>query len=72
MTLRVEEITREQHLAFVAGRGSASHMQVPSWGEVESQAWSPWETERDGPRTLIETSDSHQALIALLAVQLPS
>lgn len=46
--------------------------QVPSWGEVESQAWSPWEAERDGPRTLIETSDSHQALIALLAVQLPS
>ncbi|MFI6859119.1 lipid II:glycine glycyltransferase FemX [Streptomyces sp. NPDC050421] len=35
MTLRVEEITREQHLAFVAGRGSASHMQVPSWGDVK-------------------------------------
>ncbi|MFD8691589.1 lipid II:glycine glycyltransferase FemX, partial [Streptomyces sp. NPDC059651] len=35
MTLRVEEITREQHLAFVAGRDAASHMQVPSWGEVK-------------------------------------
>lgn len=46
MSLRVEGITREQHLAFVAGRGSASHMQVPSWGEVkpdwraESIGWS--------------------------------
>lgn len=35
MTLRVEEITREQHLAFVADRDAASHMQVPSWGEVK-------------------------------------
>lgn len=35
MSLRVESITREQHLAFVTGRGSASHMQVPSWGEVK-------------------------------------
>ncbi|MGW2593064.1 lipid II:glycine glycyltransferase FemX [Streptomyces sp. NPDC001515] len=35
MTLRVGEITREQHLAFVAGQGSASHMQVPSWGGVK-------------------------------------
>ncbi|MFE6978606.1 lipid II:glycine glycyltransferase FemX [Streptomyces sp. NPDC057682] len=35
MTLRVGEITREQHLAFVVGQGSASHMQVPSWGGVK-------------------------------------
>lgn len=43
--------------------------QVPSWDEVEGQAWAPWDTERDGPRTLIETTDSDQALIALLTVQ---
>lgn len=35
MSLRVEAITREQHLAFVAGRSSVSHMQVPSWGGVK-------------------------------------
>ncbi|MFI9646661.1 lipid II:glycine glycyltransferase FemX [Streptomyces sp. NPDC052040] len=35
MTLRVRPISREEHLAFVAARGSASHMQVPSWGEVK-------------------------------------
>lgn len=43
--------------------------QVPSWDEVDSQPWEPWDIERDGPRALIETSDSSQALIALLAVQ---
>ena len=42
--------------------------QVPSWHEVESQAWVPWDTERDGARTLIDTSDSRDALTALLAV----
>ncbi|MGW3493834.1 lipid II:glycine glycyltransferase FemX [Streptomyces sp. NPDC001020] len=35
MTFRVEPITREEHLAYVASRPSASHMQVPSWGEVK-------------------------------------
>lgn len=34
---------------------------VPSWDEVEGQTWTPWDTERDGPRALIETSDSRQA-----------
>ncbi|WP_217206767.1 peptidoglycan bridge formation glycyltransferase FemA/FemB family protein [Streptomyces sp. AC550_RSS872] len=35
MPLRVQTITRAEHLAFVAARPSASHMQVPSWGEVK-------------------------------------
>ncbi|MEV5986974.1 peptidoglycan bridge formation glycyltransferase FemA/FemB family protein [Streptomyces sp. NPDC052051] len=35
MTYRVEPITREQHLAYIASRPSASHMQVPSWGGVK-------------------------------------
>ncbi|MFF4957428.1 lipid II:glycine glycyltransferase FemX [Streptomyces sp. NPDC001222] len=35
MTLRVRPISREEHLAFVTARPSASHMQVPSWGEVK-------------------------------------
>lgn len=43
--------------------------QVPSWDEVESQPWEPWDIERDGPRALIDTSDSSQALFALLHVQ---
>jgi lipid II:glycine glycyltransferase (peptidoglycan interpeptide bridge formation enzyme) len=33
--LRLRPITRDEHLAFVAARPSASHMQVPSWGEVK-------------------------------------
>ncbi|MFF2010405.1 lipid II:glycine glycyltransferase FemX [Streptomyces sp. NPDC058195] len=28
-------ISREEHLAFLASRPAASHMQVPSWGEVK-------------------------------------
>ncbi|MFE9998192.1 lipid II:glycine glycyltransferase FemX [Streptomyces avermitilis] len=35
MSLRVQPITREEHLSFVASRPSASHMQVPSWGDVK-------------------------------------
>ncbi|MEU2728020.1 peptidoglycan bridge formation glycyltransferase FemA/FemB family protein [Streptomyces griseoviridis] len=35
MPYRLETITREAHLAFVAGRSSVSHMQVPSWGDVK-------------------------------------
>ncbi|MDF3149936.1 peptidoglycan bridge formation glycyltransferase FemA/FemB family protein, partial [Streptomyces sp. T21Q-yed] len=35
MPLRIQPITRDEHLAFVSGRSSASHMQVPSWGEVK-------------------------------------
>ena len=33
--LRVQSLTRDQHLAFVAARPSASHTQLPSWGEVK-------------------------------------
>ncbi|MCX5558586.1 peptidoglycan bridge formation glycyltransferase FemA/FemB family protein [Streptomyces sp. NBC_00038] len=35
MSLRLQAITREEHLAFVRTRPSASHMQVPSWGDVK-------------------------------------
>ncbi|MET8398981.1 peptidoglycan bridge formation glycyltransferase FemA/FemB family protein [Streptomyces sp900116325] len=35
MTLRLKAITREDHLAFVRNRRSASHMQLPSWGDVK-------------------------------------
>ncbi|MDX2678863.1 lipid II:glycine glycyltransferase FemX [Streptomyces soliscabiei] len=35
MSLRVQSISRDEHLAFVAARASASHMQVPSWGDVK-------------------------------------
>ncbi|MCG7524701.1 peptidoglycan bridge formation glycyltransferase FemA/FemB family protein [Streptomyces sp. OfavH-34-F] len=46
MDLRLSPIGREQHLAFVESLPSASHTQVPSWGEVkpdwraESLGWS--------------------------------
>ncbi|MFF4254189.1 lipid II:glycine glycyltransferase FemX [Streptomyces sp. NPDC001663] len=35
MPLHLRPLTRAEHLAFVADRPSASHMQVPSWGEVK-------------------------------------
>jgi hypothetical protein len=31
----VRAINRDEHLAFIVSRPSASHMQVPSWGEVK-------------------------------------
>ena len=35
MPLLLRPITRDEHMAFVAARPSASHMQVPSWGDVK-------------------------------------
>ncbi|MFD5265358.1 lipid II:glycine glycyltransferase FemX [Streptomyces sp. NPDC058335] len=35
MSLRVQTITRDEHLAFVAARPSVSHMQIPAWGDVK-------------------------------------
>ncbi|MEW2636419.1 peptidoglycan bridge formation glycyltransferase FemA/FemB family protein [Streptomyces sp. NPDC048389] len=37
MSYRLRPISREEHLAFVATRPSASHMQMPSWGHVKPQ-----------------------------------
>lgn len=57
-----------EHRRRVEARtGDIPDHQVPSWHEVENQVWVPWDPERDGPRTLIETSDSREALTALLA-----
>ncbi|MFI8189674.1 lipid II:glycine glycyltransferase FemX [Streptomyces sp. NPDC085946] len=35
MALRVQPVSRDEHLAFAAGRPSASPLQLPSWGEVK-------------------------------------
>ncbi|MFE3944365.1 lipid II:glycine glycyltransferase FemX [Streptomyces sp. NPDC059118] len=35
MAPHLRTISREEHLAFVASRPAASHMQVPSWGDVK-------------------------------------
>jgi lipid II:glycine glycyltransferase (peptidoglycan interpeptide bridge formation enzyme) len=44
MSVRVQPITPEEHLAFVTARPSASHTQVPSWGAVKPD----WEAESLG------------------------
>ncbi|MGQ4359901.1 lipid II:glycine glycyltransferase FemX [Streptomyces sp. SAS_272] len=35
MSLCVRSISRDEHLAFVEGRPSVSHLQIPSWGDVK-------------------------------------
>jgi lipid II:glycine glycyltransferase (peptidoglycan interpeptide bridge formation enzyme) len=44
MSLTVRTITADEHLAFVASRGSASFLQVPSWGQVKKE----WRSESIG------------------------
>ncbi|MEU3857042.1 peptidoglycan bridge formation glycyltransferase FemA/FemB family protein [Streptomyces sp. NPDC028722] len=44
MRLTVRPVSRAEHLSFVAGRPSASHMQVPSWGDVKPD----WQAESLG------------------------
>ncbi|MFH8800419.1 lipid II:glycine glycyltransferase FemX [Streptomyces sp. NPDC017936] len=35
MSLRIQPISRDEHLAYVAGLPSASHTQIPAWGDVK-------------------------------------
>jgi len=44
MSLRVRTISRAEHLAFIRSLPSASHMQVPSWGDVKAE----WRSESLG------------------------
>lgn len=44
MSYRLRSITRQEHLEFVRGRSSASHMQVPSWADVKPD----WQAENVG------------------------
>lgn len=44
MTLSLRSISREEHLAFIKGRPSASHMQVPAWADVKAE----WRSESLG------------------------
>ncbi len=44
MSLTLRTISREQHLAYIRSLPSASHMQVPAWGDVKSE----WRTESLG------------------------
>ncbi|WP_377269777.1 lipid II:glycine glycyltransferase FemX [Peterkaempfera sp. SMS 1(5)a] len=50
MSLRLSTISREEHLAYIEGLPSASHMQVPAWGGVKAE-WRPesigWFDEQD-------------------------
>ncbi|MEV7178372.1 peptidoglycan bridge formation glycyltransferase FemA/FemB family protein [Kitasatospora sp. NPDC093679] len=44
MSLRLRTISREEHLAFIQSRPSASHMQVPAWADVKAE----WRSESLG------------------------
>ncbi len=35
---------------------------MPSWAEVRSAPWTPWDDDRDGPLLLIDTTDRHHAV----------
>ncbi len=35
---------------------------VPTWQDVQKDGWVPWDVERDGPRTVIDTEDASAAL----------
>lgn len=39
---------------------------VPSWDEVASGAWTPWDEDRDGHRLSVHTTDANHALAAVL------
>lgn len=42
--------------------------QVPTWAEVQGDGWVSWDEVRDGPRTIIDTTDSTTALAVAVDV----
>lgn len=40
---------------------------VPTWEEVQDDGWVQWDVPRDGPRTLIDTSNAEAALTSAKA-----
>lgn len=40
--------------------------QVPGWNAVQAWEWAPWDEARDGPRVIIDTTNSADALIAAM------
>jgi predicted kinase len=40
---------------------------VPTWEQVEAIEYAPWDTDRDGPRSAIDTTDADAALATALA-----
>ncbi len=35
---------------------------VPTWEQVDAREYEPWDVDRDGPRTVIDTTDAERAL----------
>ena len=59
---------REEHRRRVAARlPDLAGQSVPTWEQVELSEYEPWATERDGPRSAIDTTDADAALSAALA-----
>lgn len=42
--------------------------QVPAWNAVQSLDWTPWDEDRDGCRTIIDTTNGADAIVAAMEV----
>jgi predicted kinase len=59
---------REEHRRRVtARRPDLADQSVPTWEQVEATEYEFWATERDGPRSAIDTTDADAALATALA-----
>lgn len=59
---------QQEHCRRVtARRPDLADQTVPTWEQVEASEFEPWDSERDGPRTAIDTTDTDAALSTALA-----
>jgi predicted kinase len=59
---------REEHRRRVAARWpDLADQSVPTWEQVEAIEYESWATDRDGPRSAIDTTDADAALATALA-----
>jgi predicted kinase len=56
----------EHERRVVDRRPDMPGQRVPTWAEVTGGTWTPWEVERDGVRTVIDTSDAGAAMAEAL------
>lgn len=68
VTITVRTITPEQHLAFIASRGSASFLQTPAWATVKGE----WESELLGFFDSASGSDDPVGAALVLYRHLPA
>ncbi len=57
---------REHRRRVTARMPDLAGQNVPTWADVTSAVYEPWDERRDGPRTVVDTTDVDRAVAQVL------